>query len=274
MSDSWNCPRKKEKIEWERTQSSNLSNPQKLRSQEADAQIHFNNVPQKKKTILGWQKNNWLFVCLGAKSKVHDMFHLFTAYRATRSKCVSFSFPRSRSVATWLAGRRSQSSCGSNTSRLIISGNKRATAGIKWSLPNHRSWGNATARSLRSLRWQRKARRIDPGWSLEETGTSIQAAAAGPRDDSHLSDCQHSVFLKKEKEKNLLDQIARKSRLHPDTPESPGYLWIDAKHCGSDKLQGSCVNKETRMRLFFKKIGRSKRPSQNVNREFFLFQKK
>lgn len=186
-------PAKKEKIEWERTVFQSFQ-PSKVAEPRGRCSNSFQQRAAKKQTILGWQKNNWLFVCLGAKSKVHDMFHLFTAYRATRSKCVSFSFPRSRSVATWLAGRRSQSSCGSNTSCLIISGNKRATAGIKWSLPNHRSWGNATPRSLRSLRWQRKARRIDPGWSLEETGTSIQAAAAGPRDDSHLSDCQHGVF--------------------------------------------------------------------------------
>lgn len=63
-------------------------------------------------------------------------------------------------------------------------------------------------------------RRIDPDWSLEETGTSIQAAAAGPRDDSRLSDCCQCLGGGY----NPLNQTARKTRLHPEQPKSCGPL--------------------------------------------------
>lgn len=195
MSDSWNCPRKKRK-DWVRTHTVFQSfQPSKVAEPRGRCSNSFQQRAAKKKQFLVDRKiTDCLFVWgQNQKYMTCSTFSLPTGQHApnvwaSASRGAAQSLPDlPADAASRAAGQiRVASSSAETNGRL---------------LPNHRGLGNATPRSLRSLRWQRKARRIDPGWSLEETGTSIQAAAAGPRDDSHLSDCQHSVFWKKKKKK-------------------------------------------------------------------------
>lgn len=151
-----------------------------------NAQIYLNVFLVERKTT------HWFLFC--QKNKNQSIFSLPTGQHAPNAQVSASSEVVTRLAGNWANPAAGQTQVASSFGET----NERLRGQIFAAKP--RSWGNITAPTLRSLRWQRKARRIDPNWSREETGPSVQAAAACPRVESRLSDCRHNVSGGKIKE--------------------------------------------------------------------------